>query len=279
MSGSISSVQPRPGGLTSLRSARTSMLGCRAPSLSHAPLYAQPHPADDPDAARRRGAGVLHAAHRAGRRRRGEAARRWRRRLAGDHRHGAQAARPRQAAHQPVRRLDDRARDARSRQVDVDRAAGDGGDPHPPRAVVAGCDHGDDDRGADRHTAGHDRGAVSRHLGRLSRAHHHHRRAVDPVVLVRHADHAGPALLLQLAAADHLHADLCRSGRQSDAADLAGARGRLSLLRGRRAHDPLLAAGGAERGLYPHRPRQGRVREAHHLAPCACAMRCCPPSP
>ena len=32
-----------------------------------------------------------------------------------------------------------------------------------------------------------------------------------------------PAGLLQLAAADHLHADLCRSGRQPHAADLAGA--------------------------------------------------------
>ena len=48
--------------------------------------------------------------------------------------------------------------------------------------------------------------------------------------------------LLQLAAADHLHADLRRSDRQPDAADLAGARGRLPLLRGGGAHDPLLAA-------------------------------------
>ena len=41
------------------------------------------------------------------------------------------------------------------------------------------------------------------------------------------------------------------------AADLAGARGRLSLLGGRHAHDPLGDAGGAARGLHPHRPRQG----------------------
>ena len=52
----------------------------------------------------------------------------------------------------------------------------------------------------------------------------------------------GAALLLELAAADHLHADLCRSGRQPHAADLAGDGGRLPLLRGGRAHDPLLAA-------------------------------------
>ena len=55
--------------------------------------------------------------------------------------------------HQPVRRLDDRARDPRSRQVDVDRPAGDGGDRHPPRTLAAGRDHGDDHRRVDRHSA------------------------------------------------------------------------------------------------------------------------------
>ena len=45
-------------------------------------------------------------------------------------------------------------------------------------------------RGAARDTDGHDGGAVPRHLDRLHRPHPHHRRAVDPVVLVRHADHA-----------------------------------------------------------------------------------------
>ena len=44
---------------------------------------------------------------------------------------------------QPVRRLDGRARDPRSRQVDVDRPAGDRGDRRPPRTVAAGRDHGD----------------------------------------------------------------------------------------------------------------------------------------
>ena len=55
----------------------------------------------------------------------------------------------------------------------------------------------------------------------------------------------GLLLLLELAAADHLHADLCRPGRQPHAADLAGDGGRLPLLRGGRAHDPLVAARGA----------------------------------
>ena len=36
---------------------------------------------------------------------------------------------------------------------------------------------------------GHDGRADARHLGRLRGAHHHHRRPVDPLVLVRHADH------------------------------------------------------------------------------------------
>ena len=40
---------------------------------------------------------------------------------------------------------------------------------HPARAVAAGRDHGDAHRGADRHSARHDRGADARHLGRLSR--------------------------------------------------------------------------------------------------------------
>ena len=66
-------------------------------------------------------------------------------------------------------------------------------------------------------------------------------------------------LALQLAAADHVHAVLRRPDRQSHAADLAGAVGRLPLLRGGRPHDALLAARGAARGLYPHRARQGRA--------------------
>ena len=41
---------------------------------------------------------------------------------------------------------------------------------------------------------GHDGRAHARHLGRLRGAHRHHRRAVDPVVLVRHADHDGAAV-------------------------------------------------------------------------------------
>ena len=45
------------------------------------------------------------------------------------------------------------ARDARPRQVDVDRAAGDGGDRDPARAVAAGRDHGDAHRGAARDPA------------------------------------------------------------------------------------------------------------------------------
>ena len=60
----------------------------------------------------------------------------------------------------------------------------------PARTVAAGRDHGDHHRGADRDTARHDGGADARHLGRLRGADHHHRRPVDPVVLVRHADHA-----------------------------------------------------------------------------------------
>ena len=156
----------------------------------HAALHPQSPAADDPDADRRRGARVLHAAHRAGRRRRGEAARRRRQRLAGDDRDGAQAARPRQAAAHPVQGLDGRPGDARLRQVDVDRPAGDRGDRDPARTVAGGRDHGDDRRGADRDAAGHAGGAVPRHLDRLPDAHHHDRRAVDPVVLVRHADHA-----------------------------------------------------------------------------------------
>ena len=52
-----------------------------------------------------------------------------------------------------VRRLDGRHGDARPRQVDVDRAAGDGGDRAAARTVAAGRDHGDDHRGADRDTA------------------------------------------------------------------------------------------------------------------------------
>ena len=83
--------------------------------------------------------------------------------------------------------------EARFRQVDVDRAAGDRGDRAPARIVAAGRDHGDAHRGADRDAAGHAGGAVPRHLDRLSGPHPHHRRAVDPVVLVRHADHAEPA--------------------------------------------------------------------------------------
>ncbi len=43
---------------------------------------------------------------------------------------------------------------------------------------------------------GNDRGAHARYLDRLPGAHHHHRRPVDPVVLVRHADHAGIAEFL-----------------------------------------------------------------------------------
>ena len=119
----------------------------------------------------------------------------------------------------------------------------------------------------------------ARHLGRLPGAHHHHRRPVDPLVLVRHADHAGAADVLQLAAADHLYADLRRPPRQPQAADLAGARGRLSLLCGHRPHDPLVVAGSVERGLYPHRPRQGRATSGWWSRAMRCATRCFRRSP
>ena len=51
--------------------------------------------------------------------------------------------------------------------LDVDRAAGDGGDRRSARAVAAGRHHGDADRGAARHSHGDDGGAVSRQLDRL----------------------------------------------------------------------------------------------------------------
>ncbi len=45
-------------------------------------------------------------------------------------------------------------------------------------------------------TYGNAGGVIPRHLDRLYRPHSHHWRAVDPVVLVRHADHAEPAGIL-----------------------------------------------------------------------------------
>jgi hypothetical protein len=111
--------------------------------------------------------------------------------------------------------------------------------------------------------------AAARHLDRLRRPHRDHRRAFDTIVLVRHAHHFDVAVFFQLAAAHHLHADLRRPGRQSDPADMAGDGGRLSLLRGDRAHDPLVALGSAERRLHPHRARQRRGRKARRFAPCA----------
>ena len=189
------------------------------------------------------GARLLHAARDPRRHRRGEAARRRRHRLAGSDRLRAQAARPRQAAGPSssattctaLATFDLGMSMWTERPVTEEISL-------PAGTVAAGRDHGDDLRGAARDTAWDDRRAHARHLGGLCRAHRHHRRAVDPVVLVRHADHDGAALLLELAAADHLHADLCRPGRQSHPADLAGDGGRLPLLRGGRAHDPLLAA-------------------------------------
>ncbi len=114
---------------------------------------------------------------------------------------------------------------------------------HPARAVAAGRHHGDHHRGAARDPARHHGRAHARHLGRLRWC------ASSPSAGLSIPSFWFGMLImlallyaLQLAAADHLHADLCRSGRQPDAADLAGARGRLSLLRGGRPHDPLLAA-------------------------------------
>ena len=166
-----------------------------------------------------------------------------------------------------IRRLDGRARQVRSRQVDVDRTAGDRGDLDPARIVAGGGDSGDHIRHADIGSAGDAGRALPRHLDRLRRPHRDHRRIVDSVVLVRHAHHIELAVFFQLAAADHFHADLRGSGGQSHAADLAGDGGRLPLLRRDRAHDPLVAAGSNERGLHPHRARQGRVREARRFAP------------
>ena len=93
---------------------------------------------------------------------------------------------------QSIRRLDGRARDPRSRQVDVDRAAGDRGDRTRLElslqvaimATIIAVLLAD--------SARHHGRAHARHLGRLSHADRDHRRIVDSVVLVRHADHAWP---------------------------------------------------------------------------------------
>ena len=204
-----------------------------------------------------------------GRRRRGEAARRRRRRDAGNHRDGAQAARARQAADRTSSRT---GWSASRRSTSASRCGPSG---RSSRRSRSGSSSRCRSRSWRRIIAvllaiplGNDGGAVSRHLGRLCWC--ASSRSADcrfPSFWFGMLIMLAPAVAVQLAAADHVHADLRRPGRQPDAADLARARGRLPLLRGGRAHDPLLAARSAQRGLHPHRARQGRVREAGDLAP------------
>src|SRR6185503_17413515 len=84
-----------------------------------------------------------------------------------------------------------------------------------------------------------------------------------PVVLAR--DHHDPGLPgdLQVAAAHGLHPVLGESVAEPAAADLARARGGLSLLGGGHPDDPLRDAGGAARGLRAHRARQGADAAPH----------------
>ena len=79
-------------------------------------------------------------------------------------------------------------------------------------------------------------------------------------------------------AADHVHADLRRSGRQSHPADLARDGGGLSLLRGDRAHDSLIPARGDDRGLHPYRAGKRPVRKARRVTPRASQCIACPRS-
>ena len=149
----LGQIWPRSGSINESVAAAGATPGRGLPDDS---LYHPPHVADDPHADRRGGACLLHVAHRAGRRGRSEAARRRRQCLARDDRHGTQAARPRQAAAEPVRGLDDRARNPQPRHVDVDRPAGNGRDRRPPPTFAAGRDHGNDHRRLDRHSARND---------------------------------------------------------------------------------------------------------------------------
>src|SRR6266508_1593226 len=87
------------------------------------------------------------------------------------------------------------------------------------------------------------------------------------VLLARHRADPGVAHHLQMAAAHDLHAAVGGSLAEPRAAHLARARGRVPLLGGRDAHDAFRDAGGAPRGLHPHRPRQGARGEADPEAP------------
>ena len=104
-------------------------------------------------------------------------------------------------------------------------------------------------------------------MDRLLRAHLLDRRALDALVLARHRVDPRDARRLQVAAAHGLHAVLGQSRPEPGPARLAGAGGRLPLLGRRHPHDPLGDAGGAARGLHPHRPRQGADAEADPVPP------------
>ena len=191
----------------------------RKAGAADARVSRQPHAADDPHARRGRDPHFLHVEGRARRHRGGEAARRRRQRDAGNDRDGAQAPGSRQAAARPVRPVDGGTGHARSRDVDVDGPPGFRGNRHPAGTHAPGRDHGDDHRRAGGDPAGDDIRALQGFVDRLHGAPGDHRRACRAQFLARHAHHPCAALLVQLAAADNVHAHLCRSGRQHQPAE------------------------------------------------------------
>ena len=105
------------------------------------------------------------------------------------------------------------------------------------------------------------------HAARLCAAGRQPERPVAAVVLARPVDPDGVGLAVRN------HADLQSEPEDMDRGlrDLlrSGDGGRLSQRRADDADHPLLDAGNTAAGLYPHRPRQGRVRAVRELSPCA----------
>ena len=183
----------------------------------HVPLCFQAPAADDPDAARGGGAGVL--ADAPDPRRHLRAAARHRRR---QHQSGGGARLPPGARHGPADRWCSSGSSSRASltfdfgKLDVDRAADRrGGRPALP-AFAAGRHHGDDDRDPARHPARHHLGGQAEHLDRLCGARLLHRRRRHAVVLARHPhhprhpDHLEGLVRHALDAAHQVRADLGR---------------------------------------------------------------------
>ena len=114
--------------------------------------------------------------------------------------------------------------------------------------------------GIDRHSLGRHQRGPSGHPARLCPAHRQPERAVAALVLARAADPDGVGLAVRIDA--DLQSESENLGRGVRDLLRSGDGGRLSQRRADDAHHPLLDAGNPAAGLYPHRPRQGRLRKA-----------------